>query len=967
MMDLLQLLTALSEKEVREPGAPDGTGTDGKQGFRDLGTEEPLPVNRSPLSVNRSPFSGKVSTVNGTTASNDPLQPKPLQPKPLSPSSAWQSCSVVGITQDSRCVQPGFVFVCISGYQLDGHDYIEDAIRRGAVAVVIEEAAEPYSTANRMPLQPSLTARRNRCHCNEPAAEPKHMHRGSRALQHSEPDAVATGPYSPANRMPLQRASRCAQTYARKQDTEKDENNSVPLSLCPSVPVIIIVKNGREALALLSAAFYQYPSRNLRVIGITGTNGKTTTSYLVASILESAGYSVGLTNTLTCRIKKAGSPCSEETAAVRTTPESVDLQRTLRHMVDQGCQYAVVEVSSHSLVLNRVLGCEFDVGVLTNITSDHLDFHKTLAEYREAKLRLFSGLGSGDPLQPKPLQPKPLSFKIPPNSPMQGAGPSPMPYLKKGEGDDCSMKGGVSSPCDSHSHSNSSNKIPQNPPQPPLQKGEHSPPFIKGGWGDYSIKQSKAAILNLDDPSFSVIEENTKCPVFSYGFQAEAQIRADRIIPSQSGIAFEVHTQALPKERQGEGETGRDGDGETERPGDISLSLSPPVPQSPSAPSVADGAEPSVVSTFKRMEAEPYSTANQLPLQRAASYMEIISPLTGLHNVSNILAAIGVGLAEGIDPAKIREGIRKVSHVPGRFETIDCGQDFWVVVDFAHTADALQNLLQTARHLGPARIITVFGCGGDRDQSKRFPMGQVAATLSDCLIITNDNSRSEDPAAIARQIEEGVCSVDVCSESVNRDPLSVKVSAVNGQRSTVNGQRLSVADGVCSVDEDVCSVAEGSVLSPQARRPCYLTKDPCHSSSAEDGVKDPCQSSICGQAVPVATEFPSPCPLPPGESGKGDGPCAGQENDQENDQGKKERTKKECHLASCKYEIILDRFQAIQKALSWAEPGDMVLIAGKGHEQYQVIGSQCIPFDDRQVARHILNGLTTVTTQVDRQ
>ena len=367
------------------------------------------------------------------------------------------------------------------------------------------------------------------------------------------------------------------------------------------------------------------------------------------------------------------------------------------------------------------------------------------------------------------------------------------------------------------------------------------------------------------------------------------------------------------------------------------------------------------------MEAEPYSTANQLPLQRAASYMEIISPLTGLHNVSNILAAIGVGLAEGIDPAKIREGIRKVSHVPGRFETIDCGQDFWVVVDFAHTADALQNLLQTARHLGPARIITVFGCGGDRDQSKRFPMGQVAATLSDRLIITNDNSRSEDPAAIARQIEEGVCSVDVCSESVNRDPLSVKVSEVNGQRSTVNGQRLSVADGVCSVDEDVCSVAEGSVLSPQARRPCYLTKDPCHSSSAEDGVKDPCQSSICGQAVPVATEFPSPCPLPPGESGKGDGPCAGQENDQENDQGKKERTKKECHLASCKYEIILDRFQAIQKALSWAEPGDMVLIAGKGHEQYQVIGSQCIQFDDRQVARHILNGLTTVTTQVDRQ
>ncbi|MEW6380419.1 MAG: UDP-N-acetylmuramoyl-L-alanyl-D-glutamate--2,6-diaminopimelate ligase [bacterium] len=501
--------------------------------------------------------------------------------------------AVTGVTQDSRCVEPGFVFVCISGYCTDGHNYIEDAVQRGAVAVIVEK---DLAWAEAKAKETTETQR----------------HRDTRRKAQT-PDAAGSA-------------------------------------------VLIRVRNGREALALLSAAFYRHPSASMRVIGITGTNGKTTTSFLTTSILEAAGHAVGLTNTLICRIK------GQEREADRTTPESVDLQRTLRQMVDQGCQYAVVEVSSHSLVLNRVLGCEFDVGVLTNITGDHLDFHLTFDEYRKAKLKLFTGLAQGE-------------------------------------------------------------------------------------------KRPKAAVLNLDDPSFGIVRESTGVEVLSYSQTEKASIWAERIDASRSGLRFVVHT--------------------------------------------------------------------------PAGTVEIQSPLIGLHNVSNILAAIGAGVAEGISLDHIQEGIGRVLPVPGRFETIDCGQDFWVVVDFAHTADALQNLLQTARLLEPRRIMTVFGCGGDRDQSKRFPMGQVVARLSDRFIITNDNSRSEDPAAIARTVEEGVKSVIGCRQA----------------------------------------------------------------GAAE------------------------------------------------------------------KYEVILDRRQAIEKALLWAEAGDMVLIAGKGHEQYQIIGSCCIPFDDRQVARQILTGL----------
>lgn len=485
---------------------------------------------------------------------------------------------ILGLTQDSRLVQPGYVFVCILGYQRDGHDYIKEAKQRGAVAIII--------------------------------------------------------------------------------DREWPQMESFP---SVDLPVLVKVGDSRQALALMSAAFYGQPSSKLRLIGITGTNGKTTTTYLVASILEAAHFEVGLMNTLTCRIGR------EEISSVRTTPESVDLQKALASMVEVGCQYGVIEISSHALALNRVLGCECDVGILTNITPDHLDFHQSFAEYQLAKQRLFANLHFGE-------------------------------------------------------------------------------------------KPRKRAILNLDDPSFAAIKEQTQVPIFSYGLQDKADIFARKVTFSAQGLAFEACT--------------------------------------------------------------------------PAGALEVRTSLSGKHNVYNILAAIGAGLAEGVGLDQIRVGIQRVTHVPGRFETISCGQDFWVVVDFAHTPDALRKLLEAGRSLKPRRIITVFGCGGDRDTTKRFPMGQIAASYSDQVIITNDNARSENPEAIARQIEEGARSI----------------------------------------------------------------------------------------------------------LGKG-------EIEREADQS----------ASASSYEIILDRHQAIEKALLLAGTGDLVLIAGKGHEQYQIIGSQVTPFDDRRVARALLN------------
>lgn len=414
----------------------------------------------------------------------------------------------------------------------------------------------------------------------------------------------------------------------------------------------IQVANARAALAALAAAFYGHPSDELALAGITGTNGKTTTSYLLASIFEAAGVRCGRIGTIGYRIG------SHEVDAARTTPEAPDVQLMLREMVAQGCGACVMEVSSHALALRRVDSLRFAAAIFTNLTRDHLDFHRDMESYFQAKRRLFEMLPDG-----------------------------------------------------------------------------------------------AVGIINADDPRGADFAAAARRPVM-YAIEAAADVRSGPLSFSLGGLSFEVRT--------------------------------------------------------------PRGT------------LHVRSRLVGRPNAYNILAAVAAGMALDLPFSAIEAGIAAVEHVPGRFEIVSGSSDeVRVVVDYAHTDDALKNLLETARPLAAGRVITVFGCGGDRDRTKRPLMGAVAARLSDLVIVTSDNPRSEDPERIIDEICRGVV------------PPADRV-APKGQRGT-----------------------------------------------------------------PSLT--------------------------------------------------IVDRREAIERAIRDAKPGDLVLIAGKGHEKYQVIGDRTLPFDDVEVARAALS------------
>lgn len=346
----------------------------------------------------------------------------------------------------------------------------------------------------------------------------------------------------------------------------------------------LVVRDAREAAARLAAAFYGHPSRRLTLIGVTGTNGKTTTTYLIKAILEAAGHRVGLIGTIQYVIGHRVLP------APHTTPESVDLQELLARMVDAGVSHCVMEVSSHAVALKRVEQCRFAAGVFTNITQDHLDFHPTFADYRRAKAGFFAQL---DP-----------------------------------------------------------------------------------GWS------RSVAIVNGDDPHAPDIEAACRVPVHRYGILHEAPYRAQDVKLLPGGLSFTAQT--------------------------------------------------------------PRGT---LPLHLK---------LAGRFNVYNSLAALAVGQWAGVELRAIRQGLEQVQGVPGRFEKVDLGQPFTVLVDYAHTPDSLENVLKAARPFTENRLWVVFGCGGDRDRGKRPLMGQVAGRLADRVIITSDNPRSEEPEAICREILAGL-------------------------------------------------------------------------------------------------------------------------------------------------------------------------------------------------------------------
>jgi UDP-N-acetylmuramoyl-L-alanyl-D-glutamate--2,6-diaminopimelate ligase len=403
------------------------------------------------------------------------------------------------------------------------------------------------------------------------------------------------------------------------------------------------VAEDRKSLAIAAANFFAHPADALQLIGVTGTNGKTTTSYLLDSILRAAGRTSGLFGTIAYRTPQT------TVAATTTTPESLDLQSFLSEIVRAGGTHAVLEASSHALALDRLWGCRFAVAVFTNLTRDHLDFHKSFEAYFAAKRRLFEGTGKGP---------------------------------------------------------------------------------------------ARAAVINADDP-FGERLDNIAARTLRYGLRG-GDITARKFALAAAGLDFEAETPAGP--------------------------------------------------------------------------IAVRSRLVGRANVYNILAAIGAAIALEISPADICAGIARLESVPGRFERVDAGQPFLVVVDYAHTDDALANLLATSRELLPegARILTLFGCGGDRDRAKRPLMGEAAGRASDFVVLTSDNPRSEDPLLIINDALVGL-----------------------------------------------------------------------------------------------------------------------------------QRTNAE-------YRIEPDRERAISLVLEQARAGDIVLLAGKGHENYQVLSDRTIPFDDREMARRCL-------------
>ena len=410
---------------------------------------------------------------------------------------------------------------------------------------------------------------------------------------------------------------------------------------CPEDMTVFQAVSARDALAVMASNFYGDPSTRLDMIGVTGTNGKTSSTYFIESILDHCGKKSGVIGTVGITI---GGVKQDIHMTTSTTPDTLELNSIIKLMADKGCDDAIMEVSSHGLALKKTDGIRFKVGVFTNLTQDHLDFHKTMENYCQAKARLFG-------------------------------------MCEKG-------------------------------------------------------------VINIDDAWADKIMENATCDIMTYSIDKPSDLQAKNIEYKMDRVLFTVNIK------------GKDTD------------------------------------------------------------FELMVP--GRFSVYNALCAIGTALSMDIDIEDIVEGIGNIHGVPGRIQNIKNDKGFNVIVDYAHTPDGLENIISSVREFTVNRIITVFGCGGDRDRTKRPIMGEITARLSDYAIITSDNPRSEEPSEILKEIEKGV--------------------------------------------------------------------------------------------KPVTD----------------------------------------------KYEMIVDRREAIKRAVSIAEKGDSVIIAGKGHEDYQILKDKTIHFDDTEVAKEAL-------------
>ena len=387
---------------------------------------------------------------------------------------------ITGIVSDSREVKKGSLFVAIRGQQFDGHDFILEAVEKGAVAVVGE------------------------------------------------------------------------------------------------IPNYIQVENSRKALGLLTSAWYNFPARKLKVIGVTGTDGKTTTVNLIYSILKAAGKKVGMVSTVSAQIGEK----FYETGLHTTTPEPRELWKFLDLMVKEGCEHVVLEVTSHALDQERVAGIDFEIGVLTNISPEHLDYHRNFKDYLATKIKL--------------------------------------------------------------------------------------------------LKKAELAVVNKDDPSYDQVKSLIP-KLLTYGIKSDADFKAESIRVASRGTSFRVGERV-------------------------------------------------------------FETA-----------------LLGKYNVYNILAAIAATRSLGIDWGSIEKGIENLGALPGRFEKIENDRGLNIVIDFAHTPNALEKVLKLCSKLkaSGSRLIVVFGCAGERDRQKRPKMGEIAAHLADFVVLTAEDPRTEDVNDIIKQIAVG--------------------------------------------------------------------------------------------------------------------------------------------------------------------------------------------------------------------
>ena len=503
------------------------------------------------------------------------------------PSAALPDREISSIHYRAQDVRPDGLFVAIEGHRADGHDFIGQALARGATAVVVQK----------------------------------------------KPD----------------------RSFLKEGRSTFTQNK----------PIIVHVRDTRMALADLAACFFSRPSEHMSLIGITGTNGKTTVAYLIESILSAAGFKVGVIGTINYRYADKTFPNPV------TTPESLDLQRIMSEMLQAGVNHVVMEASSHAIALFRIRNCRFDVAVFTNLSQDHLDFHGDMQTYWSCKKRLFTE------------------------------------YLN------CGPK-----------------------------------------------KDKAVAVINCDDPKGAELAKDLSLPIIKTGSTPACEIKAET---SRYGLT---------------GTQGR-----------VSI--------------------PQGSFDFK-------------------------TPLVGIHNLANILSAAGTAAALKIPLSAIKAGVESLSAIPGRLERIENAKERFVYVDYAHTPDALKNAVSALKQIAPAGIICVFGCGGDRDRDKRPLMGEIAAQFCDLAIVTSDNPRTEEPAAIIDQILPGI--------------------------KAAGGIQYSVQDVKTGFDK------KGYIVEPDRRR-------------------------------------------------------------------------------------------AIELAIRASRPNDAVIIAGKGHETYQIIGKKTIDFDDREEARKALNKL----------